>query len=61
MDATGDGPPKVKKIRYISEFLLYFTLAFGIWGGFIFPFLLKEYAGTGLCPFGLFQDWLLGK
>jgi polyferredoxin len=61
MNNSGSEPPKVKKIRYISEILLYFTLAFGVWGGFLFPFIISQYAGTGLCPFGLFQDWLLGK
>ncbi len=61
MKKLGDGTPKVKIFRYLSEILLYGALAFGIWGGFLFPFIIKAYAGTGLCPYGLFQDWLLGK
>ncbi|NVM28893.1 MAG: 4Fe-4S binding protein [Candidatus Helarchaeota archaeon] len=61
MSEVGEAAPKVKAIRYVSEVLLYGALAFGIWGGFLFPLLLSEYAGTGLCPYGLFQDWLLGK
>jgi ferredoxin-type protein NapH len=60
MDPSGTEQPKVQKIRYISEALLYVTLAFGIWGGLLFPFM-EAYAGTGMCPFGLYQDWLLGN
>lgn len=60
MYTSGDDLPKVKIVRYVSESLLYVSLAFGIWGGFLFPFLLSQYAGTGMCPFGLFQDWILG-
>ena len=61
MNQKGPESPKVTKIRYVSEILLFFTFAFGIWGGFLLPFLVRQYAGTGLCPFGVFQDWLLGK
>ena len=59
MTKVGEGAPKVKAIRYVSEILLYGSLIFGIWGGFLFPFLLSGYAGVGMCPFGLFQDWIL--
>ncbi len=60
MDNLGEPAPKVKIIRYVSEALLYFALFLGVWGGLVFPFI-QAYAGTGMCPFGLYQDWMLGN
>ncbi len=60
MSDLGEPTPTMKTVRYVSEFLLYFSLILGIWGGLFLPFV-EVYAGTGMCPFGLFQDWTLGN